>query len=138
MDAYEPQVRALLARFPKMPATVIAERIQWPYSLTTLKDRIRAIRPKYTGVDPVNCASYRPGEVAQCDLWFPEPKIPVAPGQERVLPVLAMTLGFSRFMLVEMIPSRQGGDILAGMWSLVTRIGRCPGPLSGIGKRRPR
>lgn len=126
MDAYEPQVRALLARFPKMPATVIAERIQWPYSLTTLKDRIRAIRPEYVGVDPVDRTSYRPGEVAQCDLWFPEPRIPVAPGQERVLPVLVMTLGFSRFMLAEMIPSRQGGDILAGMWSLVSRIGRVP------------
>ena len=31
-DAHEPQVRALLAEWPRMPATVIAERIGWPYS----------------------------------------------------------------------------------------------------------
>jgi hypothetical protein len=27
-----------------MPATVIAERIGWRYSMTTLKDRVRQIR----------------------------------------------------------------------------------------------
>ena len=40
--------------------------------------------------------SYEPGQVTQCDLWFPEPRIPVGAGQERVLPVLVMTLAFSR------------------------------------------
>jgi hypothetical protein len=30
----EAQVRALLAEFPRMPATVIAERIGWTHSLT--------------------------------------------------------------------------------------------------------
>lgn len=59
-DAVEPQVRALLAQFPRMPATVIAERIGWAHSLTVLKDRIRQIRPEYLGVDPVDrCASPR-------------------------------------------------------------------------------
>ena len=57
---------------------------------------------------------YEPGQITQCDLWFPEPRIPVAAGQDRVLPVLVMTLGFSRFMTVTMIPTRQAGDILSG------------------------
>lgn len=125
-DAFEPQIRFLLQRFPRMPATVIAERIDWPYSMTPLKLKVAAIRPEYQGIDPADRVSYRPGEVAQCDLWFPEPLIPVAPGQERVLPVLVMTLGFSRLLLAEMIPSRQGGDILSGMWSLIRQIGRSP------------
>lgn len=68
--------------------------------------------------------TYEPGEITQCDLWFPEPKVPVARGQERILPVLVMTLGFSRFMTAVMIPSRQGGDILSGMWDLISGIGR--------------
>ena len=85
-DAVEPQVRVLLASWPKMPSTVIAERIGWSYSLTTLKDRVRQIRPEYLGVDPADRVSYEPGDVMQCDLWFPEPRIPVAPGQDRVLP----------------------------------------------------
>jgi hypothetical protein len=32
-------------------------------------------------------------QVTQCDLWFPEPRIPVGAGQERMLPVLVMTAG---------------------------------------------
>lgn len=42
-----------------MPATVIAERIGWRYSMTTLKDRVRQIRPEYLGVDPVDRVSYQ-------------------------------------------------------------------------------
>jgi transposase len=123
-DAAEPHIRVLLAEWPTMPATVIAERIGWAHSMTTLKDRVRRIRPEYLGVDPVDRVSYEPGQLTQCDLWFPETKIPVAPGQERVLPVLVMTLAFSRFMTATMIPSRQGGDILSGMWTLISQVGK--------------
>lgn len=70
-DAVEPQVRQLLTEFPRMPATVIAERIGWEYSMTTLKDRIRTIRPEYAGVDPVDRVSYEPGRITQCDLGAP-------------------------------------------------------------------
>ncbi|MFC5647332.1 IS21 family transposase [Kitasatospora cinereorecta] len=123
-DAYEPQIRILLNEWPTMPAPVIAERIRWPHSLSPLKRKLAQIRPEYVGIDPVDRVTYEPGEIAQCDLWFPEPKVPVAPGQERVLPVLVMTLGFSRFMTAVMIPSRQGGDILSAMWDLISGIGR--------------
>jgi transposase len=56
-DAVENQLRLLLAEWPTMPATVIAERIGWRYSMTTLKDRVRQIRPEYLGVDPVDRVS---------------------------------------------------------------------------------
>lgn len=42
VDEVEPQVRALLAEVPTMPATVIAERIGWNRSLTMRKDRVRS------------------------------------------------------------------------------------------------
>lgn len=125
-DRVELQIRVLLAEWPTMPATVIAERIGWQYSMTTLKERLRLIRPEYLGVDPVDRITYVPGELAQCDLWFPEPKVTVARSQERVLPVLVMVLGFSRFITAMMIPSRQGGDILSGMWALISQLGRVP------------
>src|SRR6218665_3925409 len=32
VDAFEPQIRVLLAEFPRMPATVIAERVGWQHS----------------------------------------------------------------------------------------------------------
>lgn len=123
-DAYEPQVRALLAQWPKMPSPVIARRIEWPYSDGPLKKLLARIRPEYVGIDPVDRVSYAPGEITQCDLWFPATAIPVAAGQERVLPVLVMALGFSRFLSATMIPTRQAGDILAGMWQLISQIGR--------------
>ena len=142
VDAFEPQIRVLLGQWPTMPATVIAQRIGWPYSLTTLKDRLREIRPMFQGVDPSDRISYEPGKIAQCDLWFPDTKIPVSPGQARVLPVLVMVLGFSRLISVLMLPSRQGGDLLAGMWQLIEGWGRVPkalvwdreAPIGGTGK----
>lgn len=123
VDAVVPEIHKLLKDAPRMPATVIAERLQWQHSMTILKDRVRQIRPLYTGVDPADRLEHAPGEAAQFDLWFPEPKIPVGFSQVRVLPVLVMTLTFSRFLRARMIPSRQSGDLLAGMWHLITGVG---------------
>ena len=125
-DAFEPQVRALLAEWPRMPGPVIAQRIGWPYSEGPLKKLLARIRPEYVGIDPADRVVYEPGQIAQCDLWFPETPVPVTAGQARVLPVLVMTLGFSRFLSATMIPSRQAGDILSGMWLLISRLGRVP------------
>jgi transposase len=126
VDAYEPAIRALLATWPRMPGPVIAQRIDWPYSEGPLKKRLAKIRPEYVGVDPVSRISYRPGELAQCDLWFPATKIPVGPGQDRILPVLVMAQGYSRFLSATVLPSRQTGDLLTGMWQLITGLGRVP------------
>jgi hypothetical protein len=126
VDAVEPRIRLLLAEHPSMPATVIAERIGWVHSLTILKDRVRLLRPLFVGVDPADRVQYAPGEIAQCDLWFPPVPIPVGGGQERVLPVLAMTCGYSRTTAGVMLPSRKAGDVLAGMWALLGDWGCCP------------
>jgi transposase len=123
VDAVEPQVRALLKDFPRMPATVIAERIGWAHSITLLKDRVRAIRPEYAGIDPADRLVHEPGQATQCDLWFPETRIPVGHSQAAVLPVLVMTATFSRFISAMMLPSRQAGDLLAGMWQLINALG---------------
>lgn len=123
VDAAEPEVRKLLQVDARMPATVIAERIGWEHSLTILKDRVRLIRPEYAGVDPADRLVHEPGQAAQMDLWFPEPRIPVGFGQAAMLPVLVMTLTFSRFLAAVMLPSRQAGDLLAGMWQLISQIG---------------
>ncbi len=123
VDPFEPEIRKLLAEYPTMPATVIAERIEWPHSMTVLKDRVRAIRPEYRGVDPADRIEHKPGDTTQCDLWFPKTPIPLGSGQHAQLPVLVMTLAFSRFVSATMIPSRTAGDILAGMWLLLGQLG---------------
>ncbi|MBD7958852.1 IS21 family transposase [Microbacterium sp. Sa4CUA7] len=123
VDAVEPEIRKWLREDAKMPATVIAERIGWEHSITILKDRVRQIRPEYAGVDPADRIVHHPGQAAQMDLWFPEPRIPVGFGQAAMLPVLVMTLTFSKFLAAVMLPSRQGGDLTAGMWQLIAQVG---------------
>lgn len=123
VDAVEPQIRALLSEFSRMPATVIAERIGWERSLTVLKERVRELRPLFLEADPVDKLVHDPGQTTQCDLWLPEPRIPVGAGQVAMLSVLVMTLAFSKVIAARMIPSRTAGDILAGMWSIIHALG---------------
>ena len=126
VDAVEPRIRELLGSWPSMPATVIAERIGWDRSLTVLKDRVRELRPLFVPPDPASRTEYRPGELAQCDLWFPPVDVPLGFGQVGRPPVLVMVAGYSRMIGAVMLPSRQSPDLLAGHWTLLTRWGRVP------------
>jgi hypothetical protein len=79
------------------------------------------------------------GDVAQCDLWFPPRKILLEDGSRALLPVLVMTLAYSRFMLARMIPTRKTADLLLGMWALLSQVGCVPRRLiwdneAGIGR----
>ena len=76
-DAAEPRIRELLAAYPRMPATVIAERIGCSYSIRTLSERVRELRPLYLPPDPASRTTYVAGEIAQCDFWFPDVVVPV-------------------------------------------------------------
>ena len=53
-EPFEPLVRALLKTTPDMPATVIAERVGWPYSIRTLSSRVAVLRPVYRPPDPAS------------------------------------------------------------------------------------
>jgi transposase len=126
VDAVEPQIRVLLAETPSMPATVIAERIGWERSLTVLKDRLRELRPLFMPPDPAQRTEYLPGELAQCDLWFPPADVPLGFGQVDQPPVLVMVCGYSRWLSAVMIPTRQAPDLLDGHWQLLSRLRAAP------------
>lgn len=64
-------IRDLFAAYPRMPATVIAERMGWSYSIRTLSERVRELGPLYLPPDPASRTTYLAGEIAQCDFWFP-------------------------------------------------------------------
>ena len=145
VDAVEPQLRALLKDFPEMPATVIAERIGWDRSMTVLKERVRVLRPVYAPADPASRTTYGPGEVGQCDLWFPPAQIPLGHGRigagSGVPPVLVMTSGYSRWRAAAMIPTRTATDIVLGQWAVIQQLGAVPKLLvwdneSGVGRHR--
>jgi transposase len=129
VDGVEPRIRELLAAWPTMPATVIAARIGWTRSMTVLKDRVRELRPVYLPPDPASRTAYAAGEVAQCDLWFPDIELPVGFGQcrtARQLPVLVMACGYSRWLSAVLIPSRAVEDLFAGWWQLLAALGGVP------------
>lgn len=48
------------------------------------------LRPLYRPVDPASRTSYQPGELAQCDLWFPPVTVPLGAGHHPVLKVPAL------------------------------------------------
>jgi transposase len=125
VDEVEPEIRRLLMATPRMPTTVIAERIGWTRSLTVLKDRVRELRPLYLPPDPAGRTEYRPGELAQWDLWFPAVEVPIETGEAR-LPVVVGVSGYSRFMVARMIPSREAHDILSGNLACLLALGAVP------------
>jgi hypothetical protein len=118
-DRFEPHVRQLLAQFPAMPASVLAERVGWPGSPSWFRKKVARLRIDYAPKDPADRIAYRPGDQAQCDLWFPPVTIPLGGGRAGSLPVLVMVASFSRFITGRMLPSRQTPDLLAGMWALL-------------------
>jgi transposase len=112
-----------------MPATVIAERIGWSYSIRTLSARVRELRPLYLPADPASRTTYVAGEVAQCDFWFPDVEVPVGFGQVRTatqLPVLTMVCGYSRWASAVLIPTRAAEDLYAGWWQHLSMLGATP------------
>jgi transposase len=128
-DEAEPRIRELLAAYPRMPATVIAERIGWSYSIRTLSERVRELRPVYLPPDPASRTIYVAEEIAQCDFWFPDVEVPVGYGQVRTataLPVLTMVCGYSRWALAGLIPTRSAEDLYAGWWQHISALGATP------------
>ena len=140
-DAFEPAIRALLAEFPEMPATVIAGRVGWVHSPSVLRARVAQLRPLYRPADPADRTVYAAGQIVQCDLWFPGKVVPVGDKMLADPPVLTMVAAFSGFIMAVLLPSRTTGDLLAGMWQLLSGLGAVPKMLvwdneSGIGQHR--
>jgi transposase len=137
---FEPRVRELLAEFPEMPATVLAERVGWSGSSSWFRENVARLRPEQRRPDPADRLVWAPGDAAQCDLWFPPKRIPLEDCSDALLPVLVLVPAHSRYITGEMVPTRQTPDLLLGMWSLIETFGRVPRRLlwdneSGIGRR---
>ena len=126
VDAFEPAIRRLLAVTPDMPATVIAERIGWTRGITVLRDRVAELRPAFQVPEAFGRTEYKPGELCQWDLWFPDYAIPVGHGQTAVLPVLVGVPCYSRWLLARMIGSKESADVLGGHLELLVELGAVP------------
>ena len=136
---FEERVRAMLAEFPEIPATVLAERVGWSGSPSWFRENVARLRPEQRRPDPADRLHWAAGDAAQCDLWFPPKRIPLEDGTTALLPVLVMVPAHSRFICGTMLPTRQTPDLLLGSWSLIEQFGRVPRRLiwdneAGIGR----
>ncbi len=114
VDAFEDAIRRLLAVTPDMPATVVAERIGWTRGMTVLRERVAELRPTYQVPEAFGRSEYKPGELGQWDLWFPDYDIPVGHAQTARLPVLVGVPCYSRLILATMIASKESADVFGG------------------------
>jgi len=130
----DPQVRELLAAWPMMPTTLIAEQIGWDQSMHVLLDRVTELRMEYLDqAQHPSTSGYLPGEMAQCGFWFPPLEVPVGFGQSRSalqLPVLTMVSGYSRWLSAILIPTREAEDLFPGWWELLEQLGSVPRTLT--------
>jgi transposase len=126
VDAVDGEIRVLLKEYPRMPATVIAERVGWQRGMTQFKCRVAELRPLFVPPDPVQRTEYRPGELAQWDLWFPPVDIPVGFDQTARLPVIVGVSGYSRHIAARMIPSKKVHDLLGGHLRCLIELGGVP------------
>jgi transposase len=126
VDGFESEIRRLLAVTPDMPATVIAERIGWQRGMTILRERVAELRPLYRPLEAFGRTDYRPGELAQWDLWEPAVDIPVGWGQATRLQVMVGVACYSRFVVARMIGSKETEDVVGGHLELVVELGAVP------------
>ena len=126
VDAVEPDIRRLLAAYPRMPASVVAERVAWRGGMTVFRERVRDLRPVYLPPDPAGRTTYEPGELAQWDIWFPAVDIPISAQRSARLPVLVGVSAYSSWTVGCMIPSRESHDLLAGHLACLVDLGAVP------------
>ena len=129
VDEVEPRIRELLQAYPRMPATVIAERIGWSRSIRVLSARVAELRPVYLPPDPASRTAVCGRGDRPVRFLVSRHRGAGGPGQVRTptqLPVLTMVCGYSRWLLAMLIPSRHAEDLFAGWWRLIAALGAVP------------
>ena len=130
VDEVEPRIRELLPAYPRMPATVIAERIGWdrfdPDAQRAGARAAAVVSAAGSGVaDDVCGRGDRPVR-----LLVPRRRVPVGFGQARTataLPVLTMVCGYSRWASAVLVPTRGARRIcMPGWWQHPSTLGAVP------------
>jgi hypothetical protein len=89
-------------------------------------DYVREVRPRFLVRRTFQRTLYRPGELAQCDLWEPREPIPVGYGQTRRGYVVTVQLCWSRVVAGTLVFSKEPPDVLWGLRRSLERIGVLP------------
>ena len=132
IDPFKVEVHALLRDDAEIESQRIREILMgsgFEGGKTIVDDYVREVRPFFLDQRTYQRTVYRPGELAQFDLWQPRREIPVGYGQTRKGYVVVAALGFSRFGAGALVFSKEAPDVLWGMRRCVWRIGGLPSRL---------
>ena len=98
LDPYKGSILAMLDTDPKVPATVIIERLRlegYPGGITILKEYLVRVRPLYLVARSFQRTSYLPGEMGHTDWWDLPITVPVGRGVSRPAHGVVTTLPHS-------------------------------------------
>jgi transposase len=129
LDPFKDEVHRLLRDDPEIESQRIRELLAeqgYDGGKTITDDYVREVRPFFVEQRTFQHTVYRPGDVAQFDLWQPKREIPVGYGQTRKGYVVVGALGFSRFGAGALVFSKEAPDVLWGMWRCLGRVGALP------------
>src|SRR5688572_8842075 len=129
LDPFKDELHRLLREDPEIESQRIRELLAgqgYVGGKTITDDYVREVRSFFVEQRAFQRTVYRPGDVAQFDLWQPKREIPVGYGQTRKGYVVVGALGFSRFGAGALVFSKEAPDVLWGMWRCLGRVGALP------------
>ena len=130
LDPFKDEIHRLLHDDSRIPNIRIAELIAplgYIGRQTILDAYLREVRPLFApAVRTYQRTTYRPGELAQFDLWEPKHEIPVGFGQSRRAYVVVGALGYSRIGAGALVFSKEAPDLCWGMARCLRAFGGLP------------
>lgn len=130
LDPFKDEIHRLLREDGRLPNTRVGELIAplgYTGHQTILDAYLREVRPLFRpAVRTYQRTTYRPGELAQFDLWQPKREIPVGFGQTRRAYVMVGALGYARVGGGALIFSKEAPDLLWAMARCLRGFGGLP------------
>lgn len=130
LDPFKDEIHRLLHDDPRLPNVRVGELIAplgYTGKQTILDAYLREVRPLFLPATRVyQRTAYRPGELAQFDLWEPKTPIPVGFGQARRAYVMVAALGYARLGAGALVFSKEAPDLLWGMARCLRAFGGLP------------
>jgi transposase len=129
LDPFADAIAAMLAEDPKVPATVIIERLRplgYAGGITILKERVAKLRPQFRAARSYQRTTYFPGELAHLDWWHTGLSIPVGKGVCREAFGLVATLPHSAAHACVFSFGRTTADFCPALVGCLTRLGGVP------------
>lgn len=130
LDPFKDEIHRLLHDDSHLPNVRIGELIAplgYTGRQTILDAYLREVRPLFApAVRTYQRTTYRPGELAQFDLWQPKREMPVGFGQSRRAYVVVGALGYSRVGAGALVFSKEAPDLFWAMARCLRAFGGLP------------